>query len=148
MPITLIEQAIKLELLGDTDVAALVGTRIAYGKAPQDWGGSTTNPQPYIVIFKIAAVRDYAFDNVATLVDGTFQISIYAETYSSMVETGEAVRKHLYNQTATTTFGGAGGFEIGAIYLELESDQLEREIEVLKHHRQMTFRIMYYESRT
>ncbi len=148
MPITLIEQAIKLELLGDTDVKALVGTRIAYNKAPQDWGGSTANPQPYIVIFKIGAVRDYAFDNVSTLVDATFQISTYSETYSSMEQTAEAVRKHLYNQTATTTFGGVGGFEIGGVFLELESDLLEREIEEEKHHRPLTFRIMYYESRT
>ncbi len=148
MATTLMEQAIKLQLLSDTDVKALVGTRIEYNKAPQDWTGTTTNPDPYIVIFRIAGVREYAFDNVSTLVDATFQVSIYGETFSVVSQTAEAVRKELYNLTPSDTLGGDGGFSIGGVYLENETDLLDREIEPPRHHRAMTFRIPYYEART
>ena len=148
MPTTLMEQAIKLQLLDDTDVVALVGDRIEYNKAPQDWTGTTTNPDPYIVIFRIAAPRNYAFDNVSTLVDATFQVSVYAETFTAVSETAEAVRKDLGNLTPSDTLGGAGGFSIGGVYYENETDLLDREIEPPRHHRALTFRIPYYESRT
>ena len=148
MATTLIVQAIKLQLLSDTDVKALVGTRISYNKAQQDWKGTTTNPKPYIVIFEIAAPRNYAFDNISTLVNATFQISIFSETYSSVVQTADAVRKELANLTPSDTLGGAGGFEIGGIYLEDESDIFEERIKEEKHQRAMTFRIQYRESRS
>ncbi len=148
MATTLMEQAIKLQLKSDTTVTGLVGDRIEYNKAPQDWTGTTTNPKPYIVIFRIAGVREYAFDNVSTLVDATFQVSIYAETFSAVSQTAEAVRKELYNLTPLDTLGGAGGFSIGGVYLENETDLFDREIEPPRHHRALTFRIPYYESRS
>ncbi len=148
MATTLIEQAIKLELLSDAATIALIGDRVALNKAPQDWFATNVAARPYIVIFKIAAPRNYAFDNISTLVQATFQLSIWSSIYSVTIQVSDVVRKLLANQTATSTFGGAGGFSIGGIYLEDESDLLDREIEPERHHRQMTFRIPYYESRT
>ena len=148
MATTLIEQAIKLELLSDAATIALIGDRVALNKAPQDWFATTVAARPYIVIFKVAAPRNYAFDNISTLVQGTFQLSIWSSVYTVTIQVSDVVRKLLANQTATTTFGGAGGFEIGAIYLEDESDLLDREIQPERHNRAQTYRIAYYESRT
>ena len=148
MPTTLIEQAIKLELLGDANTIALIGNRVALNKAPQDWFATSVAARPYIVVFKIAAPRNYAFDNISTLVPGTFQLSIWSSIFSVTVQVSDVVRKLLANQTATSTFGGAGGFEIGGIFLEDEGDLLDREMKPVRHQRQQTYRIMYYESRT
>ena len=137
-----IEQAIRGELLGDSDVIAEVGDSVYYHKAPQDTTGTTVNPRSYIVITKVAAPRLYAFDGVSPLVEATFQLDMYSETYGTMISMADDVRGALAN-FGVGTLGSITAVQ--GVFLENEADFLEREIEPPRHHRTHTYRIFYIE---
>ena len=74
------EQALRSRLLDDSDVAGVVGTRVAWGVAPQKW------KPPFVILTLVSDVRDQHFKGFQGLRASRVQVDCYgldrASTYT------------------------------------------------------------------
>lgn len=118
------EGNLRAYLLGYAGLAALVGTRIHGGGAPQ---GETV---PYCVYVKISNVRQYAMGGYAGIQRHRMQISCYGATYDSAKAVAAQVIAALEPWSST---------EVQAAFQEDEEDIHEPETKL--HHIPVDFLI-------
>ncbi|HAF38069.1 MAG TPA: hypothetical protein DCG72_03710 [Gammaproteobacteria bacterium] len=80
------EEALVTLLLSDAALVALTGTRINWGRRPQD--NSTV---PAIALHRITGTRDYTMAGPSGLVESRVQADVYAGTYSAAKLTARAL---------------------------------------------------------
>jgi hypothetical protein len=114
-----IEEAIKRELKESTALAALVGDRIFYVKADQDM------KEPYVVFFKVSAIREHTHQGAAGLANARFQFSSFAMTYLEAKQIAEQIQSIL--QGKNEVIGGAGGV-YASIFYDNELDLTENNL--------------------
>lgn len=98
-----IETALYAELVGDTDVAALVSTRVYPLQVPQDVA------MPAIAYQQISGRPEYAQEGDSGLNRARFQLTCQAETYEGAKELAAAVKAALSGASGTwddTTVNG------------------------------------------
>jgi hypothetical protein len=93
----MIEHDLRAYLLGQPDVATLIGTRMYPMRLPQ---GVT---MPAVTYNRIFGTSEYGHDGAAHLGRGRIQLDCWADTYEDMVNLAEACR------VALTGYVGAMG---------------------------------------
>lgn len=115
-----IEQALKRHMEAQGDLTALVGERIYYVRAPQDVD------TPYLVFFKVTALRPHSHEGGSGLAYSRFQLSCFANSYYEAKQMAWALQAAL--QGFSGTMGGAEGTEIGGCFYDNEQDNYEPEM--------------------
>lgn len=77
-------QALRERLKDASAVSAVVGTKIAWGVAPQGWS------QPYIVLTVVSDIRDQHFKGFQTLRASRVQIDCYGVDQAQTLTLSEA----------------------------------------------------------
>jgi hypothetical protein len=108
-----IEAALRALMIANTDVLAIVSTRIYPNLAPQN------ATFPLIIFQRIASVHDSYMLSASGFVSVNIQVDAYAETYSESKELADAIRVALH--------GYGGNAYSGAKVLNLQSCILESE---------------------
>jgi hypothetical protein len=106
------EEAIIALLLADSAVAALAGTRVHVGRAPQTLAGS-----PYVLLRRVTGIRDYTTRAPSGYVESRIQVDAYGKTYTSTKLTARAVIAALSGFRGT-----ASGKQIQGIFVDGERD--------------------------
>ncbi len=112
----MIEQAIRDTLVADSDVTALVGSRVHFAQAPQDVAS------PYIVLTKISGVRDHAHDGATGLAHARIQLSAFATTYYEAKQIVQAAQDVLQAYS-----GLMGTVQVDSCLYENETDMFETD---------------------
>lgn len=132
----LIEAAIAKQLLANTGVATLVGTRIYPVWLPQ---GCT---YPAISYLKVSGSRVHTMGASEAGANPRVQISCWGRTYADVKSVASAVRAAL--DQFSGTLGGAGGVSVQAIQLDNELDLIDPNSEL--YHVPMDFLTWYTEA--
>jgi hypothetical protein len=114
-----VEHALLKHLLAQSALAALVGEKIYYVNAPQEVAN------PYIVFFKVSAVRETSLTGTSHLVNSRFQFSIFSETYYQAKQIAEQIQLALQDKN-NEVIGGTGGVRVSIQY-DNEQDLYEPE---------------------
>lgn len=110
-----IEQGLVAELLADSGVSAVVGTKVHPGAIPQ--GQSL----PAIVYNRISTPRDVALGGPVNVVGIRFRIDCWHTSYASVKALAAAVRSAL-NGLAFSSPRQLGSEPVDAVYLVEEQD--------------------------
>ena len=128
----MIEEGIIALLLADTDVAALVSTRVYGVKLPQD------PTLPAVVMARISESPEYATGGMVGLSAGRFQIDCWAAGLAGSRNLKEAVRKLLSGYKGTI-----GAEAIRGSFQETSTDLYDSELDA--HRVSMDFLIWHVE---
>ncbi|MBE3101476.1 MAG: DUF3168 domain-containing protein [Firmicutes bacterium] len=122
-------------LSNTSSVIAYVGNRIYPGYIPQG-----TN-LPAVTYNQIAGIRSYTHSGPAGLVDGHWQITVWAESYAVM----DALTGHI-RDAFNGYFGVVNDRHISIIFIENETDvsAIEAE-EIAKYGKAIDIQILYQE---
>jgi len=104
-----VEHALLKHLLAQSALAALVGEKIYYVNAPQEVAS------PYVVFFKVSAVRETSLTGTSHLVNSRFQFSIFSETYYQAKQIAEQIQLALQDKN-NEVIGGTGGVRVSIQY--------------------------------
>ena len=109
------EQALRSLLRADASLAALVSTRVDWGRRPQSDG-----ELPGIVLMRVGGRRDLNMGGASGLVESLVQVDCYGETYSDAKLAARAIRDIV---------NGFSGAQSGTIFqlisIDNERDQNE-----------------------
>lgn len=131
-----IRQAIYNELISDSGVSALVGTRIYQaGDVPQDVS------QPYIVIQKISDIPTNAHDGYCSLRESRFQITAFDQSILEVEAVNAAVFTCLNGFIGV--MGGSGGVTVGRCLSDGDVDMYDSDYDI--HYCPHDFLIAYNE---
>jgi hypothetical protein len=124
----IIEDALQAHLIAQPGMAALVGTKIDYTRAPDK------TETPYIVFQKVSDVRDVSLNASGDSVNARFQFSIFADTYYETKLISSQLRLALHKKN-NEVIGGVGGvrvsaqfdderdlYEVGSLYFHCAAD--------------------------
>jgi len=127
----MIEQGIRAILLADSDVLALVKTRIYPGVLPQ-------NPTyPCVTIWPITQDDNVTLRAIPDLKWSRLQVDSWAATYAAMMALNEKVFTALANRTGTPT-----GYDVRSI-VPLVGGRYVYEDSIDKHRRSRDFGIWW-----
>ncbi len=107
----MVETAIVALLLGDSDVTALVGTRVEPVQTSQ------TLIRPNVVYQRVTTSRVHTQDGATGLADCRLQVSCWADTYAAAKTLADKVRLALDAYKGT-----AAGITVDGIFLQDEGD--------------------------
>ncbi len=116
-----VEKVIYSKLSGDSDVAALVSTRIYPVNLPQK------PTYPAIVYTRISGDRTYSFEGASGLASPRFQIDCFASTYSGGKDLSSKLRSAINGFRGTVS-----GIVVQAIFLESDSDMFEDDFNIYR----------------
>jgi len=111
------EEALIGLLLADPTLAGQVGTRINWGRRPQD-----VSTLPAVVLWRVNGLRDYNFDGPTNLINSTVQCDCYGETYASAKRAARALMAATNGYDETI-----GGVGFQRVSIESERDTQETE---------------------
>lgn len=111
------EEALVSLLLADASLAALVSTRIYWGKRPQD-----VSTLPAVILSRVYGGRDYAMSGATGLVESRVQCDCYGASYGATKATARALMTAVNAYSATT-----GGVHFQRISIDGERDTNETE---------------------
>ena len=132
------EEAIVSILKNDTDVDGLVSTRIYPNEVPQ---GAA---MPAISYEQASGDREHTMDGPVGMVDASFVLNCWSETYAGSRTLSGYVRIALDGYSGTV-----GSQYFWVIFLENESDNLQRipDVKVIRRYsKQLTFTVWFEES--
>ena len=112
-----IAAALNKYLLSQSTVTALVGTRIYPLVSPVDCD------YPLIVYQEISDIPYHAMGTDAAIFSPRFQVSVFAQTYSSAKTVSSAVKTVL--RDASGTWGGVGGVIVDRCLFEFETERID-----------------------
>ena len=115
----IIENAIRLHLLAQPGLTALIGQKLYYVTAPQKV------ENPYVVFFKVSAVPEYSLTGHSGLINARFQFSIFADTYYETKLIATQIQLALQDK-CNEVIGGVGGVNVSVQY-ENETDLYESD---------------------
>lgn len=127
------EKAVSSLLNADAGVAAIVGTKIYGGAAPDETAA------PLLIYRKQSADRPEQNDIDPQLVEALIDVLCVAPTYPQLKELGEAVRLALVAQRGTIN-----GVDLLYIHLEEEGGD-DYEPQLREHAQVWTFRVQHTE---
>lgn len=120
MPALKPEIAIRKILVDDASIAAVVGTRVYCGFAPQ------SSAMPYIIIRRGATDVDHYMGGKSGLKTVDVDIWIIGEGYESLTDLGELIEAELYTaghrQTVTIS---AKSITFARLFMQDQSDEQE-----------------------
>ena len=121
-------EALYSKLSGTTDLTALVSTRIYPRIAPQN------TAFPYVIFFQVSNPGYHAMLNDPNINSPRWQISTWAETYSSARAIAKQVKAALRDYSGT--MGGSSGVSVQRIFYENEVDytDVDPETKAVTHH--------------
>lgn len=108
------EEALRTFLLADTDLAALVGTRVHWVRSPQ----GTASPR--IVLYRISGLRDMHMNGPSGLIASRVQIDCIGSSYGGAKAVARAVEARLSGYS-----GSASGVVFQGCFLIGERDDFE-----------------------
>lgn len=111
---TTLEAGLYSRLTGDTDVSALVSTRVYPHVAPQ--GASL----PYLTYYRVTTNRAPVMSGAVDLINPRIQVDVWASTYTGARDLADKVRHALDQWT-----GSAGGVSFRWVSLVDERDSIE-----------------------
>ncbi|MBU1067475.1 DUF3168 domain-containing protein [Patescibacteria group bacterium] len=112
-----IAAALNKYLLSQSTVVAIVGDRIYPMKSPVDC------EYPLIVYQEISDIPYHAMGQDASIYSPRFQVSVFAQSYSSAKNVSSAVKSSL--RDATGTWGGVSGVTVDRCLFELETERVD-----------------------
>ena len=110
-------EALYSKLSGTTDLTALVSTRIYPRVAPQNAAF------PYVIFFQVSNPGMHAMGNDPNIQAPRWQVSSWADSYSSVRSVAKQVKAALKDYTGT--MGGSSGIEVQRIFYENEVDMVD-----------------------
>jgi hypothetical protein len=134
----IIETAVRNYLIATAGVTNLTGQHIYYNVAPQDVA------KPFVVITKIAGVREKTQTKAMAFCHGLIQISIFDTTYLGAKAVATAIQTIMQSYSGTMgTSGGITGADVGACFYDNEIDFYEQDTGL--HHIACDYSIDYEE---
>ena len=116
-----IEKVIYSKLSGDSDVSALVATRIYPVNLPQK------PTYPAIVYTRISGERAYSLGGPSDLASPRFQIDCFASTYSAAKDLASKIRSAINGFRGTVA-----GVLVQGVFLENDNDIFEDDFSVYR----------------
>jgi hypothetical protein len=121
-----IETAIRSALINDTDVSALIGTRVFPMLLAQGYA------LPAISYQRISGPRPRHTTDATGRVNAIFQIDCWAETYSQARDLSAKVITCLDNHRGTLGTGTAAMDDVGTIENTMERDDYNTTVEIYR----------------
>ncbi|MGE5553298.1 MAG: tail completion protein gp17 [Betaproteobacteria bacterium] len=119
-----IEAALRMHLVNHSGLAALVAGRIYPLLLPQ------SPTLPAVTYQKISSIEEYAQDGSSSLRRVRFQIDCWAGSYASAKAVAAQVKAALIRFCGL--LGGAGGVQVGGVWLDDETDFYESDPPVFR----------------
>lgn len=110
----MIEASLRMFVIADPAVSALVGPRVYTLKLPQ------TPQYPAVVYQRISGPRMHSHDGATGLAEGRWQFTAWARRYQDAKAVADALRQRMDGYS-----GAVGADEVGLIRLVNEFDEIE-----------------------
>lgn len=135
----MITQGILQLLTSDTDVSALVGTKVQWILAPKGW------TLPYIILGRVDVGDTYTTEGTSGLRDLLLQVDCYATDYYTSQSIALAVRQLL--ESYRGNLPDVNSTAVTAVFTEKDWDMpYEEGAKGFVYRALLEFRIWYYES--